>query len=225
MHEVISDMPRDDQPRERMLRHGAQTLSNSELLAILLGSGMHGKNAMQLARELMAGEGLRALSGRDINQVIKVAGMGAAKATRVFACFELATRLGDETWEEPPDYEPVSFGRELVNKYAGATQEHLGAAFLNSRLRVLGHREVYIGTIEHAAISTRDIIKYALEGPCVNIILYHNHPSGDPTPSEDDVKFTREMKEALGHIDLKLVDHLIIGKHRYLSMKERDMMG
>lgn len=226
MHEVISDLPRDDRPRERMLKHGAATLSNSELVAILLGSGMPGKNALQLARELLR-DGLKELSRRDINQVVKVPGMGAAKATRVFAVFEIAKRLEEMIFQEPPErpeYEPFVFGRELVTKYANYTQEHLGAAFLDSRHRLIGHREVFTGTIAHATISTRDIIKFALEGPCVNIVLYHNHPSGDPTPSEDDVEFTNKMKHSLSLIDLNLVDHLIVGQYRYLSMKERQMV-
>jgi DNA repair protein RadC len=224
MHEVISDLPRDDRPRERMLKHGAETLSNSELIAIILGCGMHGKNALQLARELLRDGGVSGLFRRDIRQVANVSGMGEAKATRVFAAIELGRRWREEKVEEPPDYDSTIFGKELVGKYANHTQEHLGAAFLDSRHRLLGQREVYIGTIAHATVSTRDIIKFALEGPCVNIVLYHNHPSGDPTPSEDDVTFTTKMKHSLSLIDLNLVDHLIVGQYRFLSMKDRAML-
>jgi len=220
LREVIADLPTDDRPRERLLTHGAETLSDAELIAILLGSGVPGKNAIQLAREMLQ-DGFASLRRRDPVQLAQMKGVGPAKASRILAAFEVGRRLACGEPDELPLYDPESFGRALVNSYAHHVQERLGAAFLDSRQRVIKQREIYVGTINHAAVSTRDVVRFALEENACAVVMYHNHPSGDPSPSAEDLMFTRKMGESLRLCDIDLADHIVIGAHRFYSMRQR----
>ena len=225
MSEMIADLPRDDRPRERLLKHGPSTLSNAELVALLLGSGLPGKNAIQLARELLR-DGVRALGRRNLSDLSDVLGMGPAKATRIAAAFELSRRMtADEDEVEPPTYDSKVFGSSLIGNFTHHHQERLGAALLDSRHRILKQREVYIGTLNHALVSTRDVVRYALEANAAAIVLYHNHPSGNPRPSEEDMNFTKKISASLGLFDLDLIDHLIIGSTKYYSFKETGLIN
>jgi DNA repair protein RadC len=223
MTDVIRDLPHDDRPRERLLTHGAATLSDAELVGVVIGSGVPGLNAIQLARQLLT-RGLRALQQREIAQLANIRGVGPAKAARIAAVFELSRRLMSERPEDPPTFDLSSLGAKLVADYAHHRQERLGAAFLDSRHRVQQHREIYVGTTDRALVSTRDIIRIAILDGASAVVVYHNHPSGDPTPSEDDISFTRKLQYSLSTMDVDLLDHLIIGAHRYHSMKERGQL-
>ena len=224
MTDVIRDLPRGDRPRERMMMHGAQTLSDAELLAVVLGSGLPGTNAIQLARQLLV-DGINSIRGRELAQLAKVKGVGMAKAARIAAVFEISSRLASEQPEDPPDYDARIFGRKLVSAHSHQTQERLGVAFLDSRHRIRGQREIYVGTIETALVSTRDIVRFTLAEAATGIVVYHNHPSGDPTPSDDDLTFTKKLKQSLAMVEIELVDHVIIGSHRFYSMKARGQLG
>ena len=223
MHELISDLPYDDRPRERLSMHGAEALSDAELLAILLGSGMRGKNAIQLGRELLRG-GKTELARRDTKQLAAFRGMGPAKAARIVATFELARRYASRQQEELPlPFDSDALGRSLMQRLSDVRQERVGGVFLDARQRVLRERILFVGSVDHALVSTREIIRCALEDHCVGIVLYHNHPSGDPTPSRDDLTFTTKLQDSLRLCDLELVDHLIVGGSRYLSMRDRGL--
>lgn len=223
MHELIADMPMDERPRERMLMHGADTLSDAELLAVLLGSGVPGKNAIELARELVH-EGFASLARCEASQLAKMGGIGVAKATRIIAAFEVARRLASHEPDDPPDFDAKIFGRAIIARCATLTQERLGALFLDSRNRVLRDRVIYVGTVTHAVVSTRDVLRYALEANAVGIVLYHNHPSGDPAPSDLDIKFTRRMQDSLNLVDIELVDHVIAGAYGFTSLKSKGVL-
>lgn len=218
MTEVIRDLPSDDRPRERLLMHGPQTLSDAELVAILLGCGLRGKNAIQLARDLLD-EGMSGLRRRDLSDLAEVAGMGPAKAARIGAAMEIARRLVSGEPDDPPAFDSDYLARRLVGTYSHHAQERLGAAFLDSRHRIIKHREVFVGSLSHALVSTRDVIRFAMMDNAAAVALYHNHPSGNPAPSEEDLTFTAKMRESLSLCDIELVEHLIIGSHRYCSMK------
>jgi DNA repair protein RadC len=222
MHEIIADLPYDDRPRERLLLHGVRTLSEAELVAILLGSGLPGKNAIDLARDLLAGRDFDELGKTDPRVLAKVGGIGPAKAARIAAARELARRAGGDKPGEIPLEEctPDSLGRKLVVRFAHERQEHLGAALLDSRNRLIVEKELFVGTIDHAVVSRRDIIRLMLDLNAVKAILYHNHPSGNPKPSAHDIEFTHEAHLAMHAISAELVDHIIIGRNRYLSMRE-----
>jgi len=220
MFEMIADLPLAERPRERMKKHGIRTLSDSELVAILLGSGTQGKNAINLAREILA-SGLIDLASTEPEQLVKTTGVGPAKAARIAAAFEIGRRFAAGEPEERPAYEADALARRLMIRFAPFRQEHLGALFLDSRDRIVREKEIFIGGINQACVSTRDVLKMALDADAVGVVLYHNHPSGDPAPSNEDIAFTAKMSKALDYAMLKLVDHLIVGKHRYLSMKAK----
>jgi DNA repair protein RadC len=217
MTDMIADLPLDDRPRERMMMHGRRTLSEAELLALILGSGMRGKSAVQLARELLR-DGIARLGTLELADLARVPGVGPAKATRIAAAFEISRRINEEELSENDEYVEKAFGTALIQSHQ-FHQEHLGAAFLDAHNRVLKQQTVFIGTINHALVSPRDVVRYALLYDAVGVVLYHNHPSGNARPSAHDSDFTKKMNGALKLLDIELVDHLIIGRRRYYSMK------
>lgn len=223
MFDMIRDYPSDCRPRERLLKHGSTVLSDAELLAILLGTGAEGKNVVYLARELLH-EGLQALSHRDYEALVNARGIGPAKAARLFAMFELSRRLATQEPHDKGRLSPEKFADNLVAGYENATQERFGAAFLDAKHRVKTQREIFVGSADRMLVSTREVIRHALLEKATAVIVYHNHPSGDPTPSLEDVTFTQRLKQSLEMVDLELVDHLIIGSHRYMSMKARGQL-
>lgn len=223
MTQVIRDMARDERPRERMVMHGAQTLSNAELLALFIGCGKPGKNAVDIARELLS-EGLTRLTRRELSSLAQVPGIGLAKAARIVAAFEFARRVASGEPEAPPDFDHYSIGAKLVKDYGRMNQERLGAIVLDARHRVLKQRELFVGTINNALVSTGDIMRFVLlENGCA-VVVYHNHPSGTCAPSAEDESFTSKLSQALNTADIELVDHLIIGAHGYFSMAQKGLL-
>lgn len=221
---LIGDLPLDERPRERMARHGSQTLSDAELVAILLGSGTRGKGAIHVARELLS-DGLRSLSTREWAPGQKVSGVGFAKWARVAAALELGRRLSAHCdGERDPIRDADSIARPLIARYSHYVQERLGAIFLDAKNRVIREREIYIGTLNATTVSTRDVLRYALQDNAAAVIIFHNHPSGDPAPSAEDIVFTRRMVEAGRLLGVDVLDHLILGTNRYVSLKQRGGM-
>lgn len=221
MHELICDLPVDERPRERLMRHGAATLSDAELIAIFLGSGVQGRNAIQLARDLIAGD-FHALATREAADLAKLSGIGEAKAARVLAAFEVARRFANpKRAPEPPVIDREEFGTQLVARCAKYRQERLGAAFLDSRGRLIREREIFVGSITSCVVSKREVITMAIEERAVKVIVFHNHPSGDPRPSAEDLLFTKHLISALDAIEVDLVDHLVIGRNGFDSAREK----
>ena len=223
MTDRIADLARDERPRERLLAHGAATLADSELVAILLGSGIAGKSAMQLARELLK-DGLAALGHSEVPHLSRIPGVGPAKEARIAAALELARRMTTPRTDEAPAFDTDTVGKSLVARYGHQSQERLGAMLLDSRSHVTGRREIYVGTVNSALVSTRDIVHYALLGRSTAVVVHHNHPSGNPTPSAEDLAFTRKLGQALALVDVELEDHIIVGAQRYYSMRQRGML-
>lgn len=224
MSELIADLPADERPRERLARHGAKTLSDAELIAILLGSGTRGRSAIQVARDLLDG-GLQNLARRELAAARRFSGVGEAKASRLAAAFEIGRRLAaviDENLE--PVRDPETLGRSLIARYSHHVQERLGAVFLDAKNRVIREREIYVGTLNSTTVSTRDVIRFALEDHAASVIIFHNHPSGDPAPSAEDLLFTKKMVEAGRLMGIEILDHLIIGASRFVSLKQRGAM-
>jgi DNA repair protein RadC len=217
---VIRDMPIDDRPRERLLKYGAQILSDAELLAVIMGTGVRGKNAIHLAHEILGGS-VHNLKNRDLKTLAESPGIGPAKAARIAAAVELGKRFWNAPPEPlPPDFDMYAFGAELVRKCARYQQERFGIALLDARHRLRDQREVFVGTVDKTLVSAREIIKLACVENAKGIVLYHNHPSGDPTPSEQDILFTRQLREAVEKCDIDFVDHLVVGAHAFTSLKE-----
>ena len=222
--ERIADLPLEERPRERLARHGPDSLSDAELLAILIGSGVQGRSAIHVARDLLKG-GLRAMSQREWGQSSTPSGIGPAKAARIAAALELGRRLAAHVEiDSPAVRDPESIARPLIARYSHHVQERLGAIYLDSKNRVLREREIYVGTLNSTTVSTRDVLRYALEDHAASIIIFHNHPSGDPAPSAEDLLFTRRMVEAGRLMGVEVLDHLILGANRFVSLKQRGAM-
>lgn len=222
--ERIADLPLEERPRERLARHGPDSLSDAELLAILIGSGVQGRSAIHVARDLLK-SGLRAMSQREWGQSSTPSGIGPAKAARIAAALELGRRLAAHVEiDSPAVRDPESIARPLIARYSHHVQERLGAIYLDSKNRVLREREIYVGTLNSTTVSTRDVLRYALEDHAASIIIFHNHPSGDPAPSAEDLLFTRRMVEAGRLMGVEVLDHLILGANRFVSLKQRGAM-
>jgi len=222
--EMIADLPLEERPRERLARHGPDSLSDAELLAILIGSGVRGRSAIHIARDLLK-SGLRAMSQREWGQSSSPSGIGPAKSARIAAALELGRRLAAHVEADSPAVrDPESIARPLIARYSHHVQERLGAIYLDSKNRVLREREIYIGTLNSTTVSTRDVLRYALEDHAASIIIFHNHPSGDPAPSAEDLLFTRRMVEAGRLMGVEVLDHLILGANRFVSLKQRGAM-
>jgi len=221
---MIADLPLDERPRERMHKHGTRSMSDAELLAILLGSGTEGKNAIELAREMLDdGGGVPMMARNEVDQLTKTRGVGLAKAARIAAAFELGRRSAAQEIKVPPAYDAKALARRAMAKMRDYVQEHLMGVFLDSRGHVLREREIYIGTIDRAVVSTRDVLKFALDANATGVVLYHNHPSGEVTPSAEDREFTDRMSDALELANMRLIDHLIIGRKVFASLKGRSI--
>lgn len=213
---LIADMPSDERPRERLLAHGTRTLSDAELLALLIGTGTRGKSAVQVARELLD-DGICQLGRRDVAELARVPGVGTAKATRIAAAFELSRRTSRGS--TGVKYEPNVFGESLIKTHQ-FHQEHVGVALLDSHDVILKQQTIFVGTINNALVSPREIVRFAVLSNAAGVVLYHNHPSGNPAPSAHDSNFTRKLDDALALMDIELIDHMIVGTSKYYSMKE-----
>ncbi len=198
-------------------------MTDVELVAVLLGSGRRGTSALALAYEILASlGGLAGLLGRD-PRVLDCPGLGPAKRSSLFAAVEIGRRLARaELPERSPMTRPAAVARYLTLRYRRSDQEIMGALYLDSRHHLMAERELYRGTLNRAAVEPRAILKHALLIGAAAIVLFHTHPSGDPSPSAEDLAFTRRMADAAELLGLKLVDHLILGiGERWISLAER----
>jgi DNA repair protein RadC len=219
----IADMPLDEQPRERLARHGVETLSDAELVSVVL-TASRGRNTLEIARSVLS-DGLTALARRDWRTYARVTGVGEANATKIAASFELGRRsVIRETPMGDPVRDPDALAASLLARYRHHVQERLGAVYLDAKNRIIREREIYVGTVNSATVSTRDVLRFALDDHAASVIVFHNHPSGSPEPSGDDLLFTRKLIDAGKVLGVDIVDHLILGAGRYVSLKQRGAM-
>lgn len=220
---LIRELPESERPRERLLKQGSAALSDAELVAVLLRTGTRGISALQMAMELLRETG--GLSGLVslTPELLRRHGLGPAKAATLLAAVEVAGRVAREQLNErEPLTRPAEVARYLHLRFWARDQEVVGALFLDSRNRLLGDKELFRGTLDRAVADPREILKEALLRGAAAVILFHTHPSGDPTPSESDVLFTRRLKEAAEVVGLRLADHLILGAAgRWVSLQQR----
>lgn len=217
----IHDMPVSERPRERLRLAGPGALSHAELLAILLRTGQAGESALALAHRLLSTfGGLGGLASASFAELERVKGLGLAMAAQVHAALELGKRL----LSLPPTERPAIRGPEdiaslLMADMSLLPQESLRVVLLNTRNQVLGVQEVYRGNVNTALVRTAEVFREAVRQTCPSIIVVHNHPSGDPTPSAEDVEVTRRLVAAGRLLDIEVLDHIVIGKGRWVSLK------
>ena len=215
----ITDMPMTLRPREKLAAQGAHNLTDAELLAILLGTGSAKQNALILGDALLKQFPLKKLNGH-FHELISYPGVGSAKAARIAAALELGERL----------YAPASVTKIIittaedvlsqVRDIAAKKQEYLVVLYLNARHELLLKEVVGVGSLNSLRITPKEIFSHALQIPCASLIVVHNHPSNDPSPSDDDIHFTRRIHEAGEVMGIPLVDHLIVSSSGYYSFRE-----
>jgi DNA repair protein RadC len=220
---LIAEMPDEERPRERLLEHGAQVLSDAELLAVLLKNGRRGVSALDLAREVLAAAGgLGGLAAVRAGRLCRP-GVGRVKLAAILAAVELACRLSQAHFDDSEMLSrPSAVARYLWLRYGRHDQEIAGALYLNIRNRLIAERELFRGTLQRAAIEPRGVLQEALLNGAAAVVLFHTHPSGDPTPSAEDLLFTRRLADAGEVVGVRLVDHLVVGAGgRWCSLRER----
>ncbi len=221
----IRDMAAGERPRERLMRLGAGSLTTAELLAILLRTGLPGENVVRLAERLLARfGGLPGLHRADFALLQAERGMGVAKAAQVKAALELAHRLMQTDPDARPAIQrPEDAAALVLYEMSALEQEQVRVLLLDTRNRLIAERLVYQGSLNSASVRLGELFKDAIRRNAASLILVHNHPSGDPTPSAEDVALTRRAVEAGKLLDVEVLDHLVIGQGRFVSLKERGL--
>ncbi len=215
-----------DRPRERLFRLGAAALSQAELLAILITTGRSGRNALELSGDILASSGsLSGLARRHVAELARTNGVGQAKAARIAAALELGRRLQEEgRGERPRIKSPADVFRWFAPRMADLAAEEFHVLALDSQSAVLRDLLVTRGILNSSLVHPREVFRGAIAEAAAGIIVAHNHPSGDPTPSPDDRAITRQLIEAGRIIDVPVYDHIIIGNGRYLSFAESGLL-
>ena len=222
----IRDLPSGERPRERLREHGAKYLNTIELLAILLRTGSKDENVIALATRILSQRGgLAGLARSDFHELSGLHGMGEAKTAQVMAALELGRRVADLT---PEDRRVIRSPRDVANlmtsEMAFLPQESLRVLLLNVRNQVLGQpKEIYKGNVSSAVVRSAEVFRDAVRENCSSIIIVHNHPSGDPTPSSDDVRVTEQLVKAGRLLDIEVLDHIVIAQGGHVSLKDRGL--
>jgi DNA repair protein RadC len=223
----LAETPEEERPREKFLRKGPEALDDAELLAIVLGTGSAGKPVMETARDLLKDGGLPGLVALGADQLRHLArGVGVAKATRVGAVLELGRRLSHDSLSKKNLLsDPSQVGRYLVARLAGETQEVMGGLLLDAKNRLVKDAPLFRGTLTHAAVAPAPLLRQAILAGAAGLILYHNHPSGDPEPSPEDLATTKRFLAAGKEIGIEVKDHIVVGRGRWVSFHERGLLA
>lgn len=221
---TMLDLPPCERPRERLRKHGPRYLNNAELVAILLRSGVAGENAINVAMRILAEfDGLAGLARAGYSELCEQRGLNHAKTSEIMAALELGRRTASLAPEERAQIScPQDAASLLIAEMEPQVQEHLVVLLLNTRNQVVARRTIYVGTVNSSAVRPAEVLRPAIRENAPSIIVAHNHPSGDPTPSPEDISVTRDLAAAGKLMDIELLDHLVIGHGgRFTSLKEK----
>ncbi len=220
---TVREMPTEERPRERLAHYGPRHLSNTELIAILLRTGSAGENVLSQSNRLLSRfNGLRGLGKASFAELCAEKGLSEAKTCQILAALELGRRFVSLA---PEERAVINCPEDVVNllsaEMSGFEQEHLRVLLLNTRNEVMGVEEIYIGNVNSSVVRPAEVFRPGIRANATSIIVVHNHPSGDPTPSSADAAITRDLVDAGKLLGMELLDHLVIGGgQRYVSMKE-----
>ncbi|CFX80894.1 RadC protein [Syntrophomonas zehnderi OL-4] len=221
----IKEMPVGMRPREKMQARGEAYISDEELLAIILGNGTKNLSALDLARQLLVTyDGLRNLREASLEDITRIKGIGPAKAVSIKAAIELGRRTAMDVKIRDYVNSPADVSRLLMEEMRYHDREHFCAMYLDRKGGLLIKEEVSVGGLSSSIVHAREVFKTAVKCSAASIILVHNHPSGDPTPSREDVDITRRLVEAGNIMGIDVLDHLIIGQDKYCSLKEKGLI-
>ena len=223
---TIRELPQGERPRERLKEYGAKHLSNTELVAILLRTGLQGENVLSLSSKvLMQFGGLAGLGRSTIGELCAVRGLSEAKACQILAALELGRRSVSQSPEERVAINsPQDVANLLMGEMSLLEQEHLRVLLLNTKNEVMKIQEIYVGNVNSSVVRPAEVIRPAVRENAPSIIVVHNHPSGDPTPSQEDVSITKDLVAAGKLLGVELLDHVIIGsQNRFVSLNEKGL--
>lgn len=222
----IKDLPEEERPRERMINYGPEALSNTELLAIIIRTGIKGENALTVAQSLISQEGIEALVDSSIEELAAFKGIGTSKAVLIKAAIELGKRLYNMpqkkkyTIKSPADVSAVLMGDMRYLK-----KEYFKIVLLDIKNNIIAVENISIGSLNSSVVHPREIFKTAIKKSSAAVILVHNHPSGDPHPSNEDIEVTKRISEGGKILGIEILDHVIIGDGNYFSFKDEGLMG
>jgi len=221
---TIHDLPTSERPRERLQKFGVEALSAQEILALILGRGISGESVMITAQRLLSQFGnLRGIATASTEELSQVKGIGIAKASQIKAAFELANRLEDysESGDKPLIKTPEDVVSIVRSKLKGKKKEHFLAILLGTRSQLIKVSEISIGSLDTSIVHPREVFKEAISASAASVIFAHNHPSGDPEASDDDIELTKRLDKAGQIIGIDVLDHIIIGGKKYISLKRQ----
>ena len=223
---TIKEISKNDRPMEKMLVNGVDSLSNNELLAILIGSGTRNKNAIVMADEILrVNNSGKSLLYSSVDRLMQIEGIGLSKATRIFAGLELGKRLSKaDKIDRMSLTSPDSVADYLFDHYRNAVKEEFCILLLDSKSKLIGLKTVSIGILNQTLVHPREVFRDAILSSANSIILSHNHPSGDPTPSSEDILITDRLIRAGDYIGIRVLDHIVIGENKYISFKEKGLV-
>jgi DNA repair protein RadC len=224
---TVKDLPPDDRPREKLLLRGAQNLSDAELVAILLRTGKKGKSVIEIAREIINKEGnLAVLATRTVASLKKIDGIGDDKAATLAAAFELSRRILSQS--KSLSNKKITSPQDIAEFFIPLLRDEIKEKFivvcLNSSNKIISHETISIGNLNSSVVHPREVFKVAIDNSSANIILIHNHPSGNPEPSNEDIRITKKIVEAGKILDILVFDHLIIAGETYTSFVEKRLI-
>lgn len=222
---TISSLPENERPREKLLNYGVKALSNVELLAILLRTGIKNESALSLSYKILSNEeGIKFLANARVEDLSEINGIGLAKASQLIAAVELGKRIAQYTYDEDLFIrKPQDVAEILMEEMRYLKKEHMKVIMLNTKCKVIGMEEISVGILNSSLAHPREVFITAIKKSSANIILTHNHPSGDPNPSKDDIQITKRIYEAGRILGIELYDHIIIGDGVFVSLKEKNL--
>lgn len=223
---MLRDLPHEERPRERMMHYGAESLSQAELLAILLRTGTRRESAIHIAQQMLGKiGGLRGLVDLSIEELTEINGIGPAKAVQLKAGIELGRRMANSRFTMPVIIRSPQDAAEILTEQLRYLQkEHFVCLFLNTKNHVIGQETLSMGSLNASIVHPREVFRAAIKCSSASIICAHNHPSGDPTPSPEDISLTSRLLQAGEIIGIDVLDHLIIGDSSFVSLKEKGYM-
>jgi len=224
---TVHDLPLSERPRERLFKLGSEALSATEVLALILGRGIKGESVIMTSQKLLSRFGdLKGVANASVEELTQTRGIGTAKAAQIKAALELSKRLEADVNEKPKQMlkSPEDVAAVMRSKLKGKKKEHFWVICLDTRNRLINHKLVSIGSLDTSIVHPREVFKEAVSSSAASVIFVHNHPSGDPEPSKEDVELTKRLAKAGEIIGIDVLDHIIVCDRSYLSLKANNLL-
>ena len=223
---TVRDLPLNERPRERLLKLGSEALSAQEILALILGRGIKGESVMMTSQKLLSRFGsLKSIANASVEELTQTKGIGPAKAAQIKAVLELSKRLEADVGEKPQPVlkSPEDVAAVMRSKLKGKKKEHFWVLCLDTRNKLINCKPVSIGSLDTSIVHPREVFKEAVSSSAASVIFVHNHPSGDPEPSKEDIELTKRLVKAGEIIGIDVLDHIIVCDKSYLSLKAKNL--